>query len=288
LIGTLSIPLNAPFDHLVQRPDEGRLTVALPGGLEIVVIGPDRARLMKLYAWSKQSDRSFGGEPTASPVESFPEERYSQVKISQEVDSLPLLTTIDTDGRCEPSENARELAKVQATDASVENMASTVLLFRFRNQTFLHTGDSRADLIMEGLKSSGLIGRDGRAHVSLLHLPHLGSNHNLTSAFLEQVTADAYLFSGDGFFGSPKVETIAALVAARPCAKFTMHFVNRDGSQTGAAGEGATAAERRKSHGEKLDAFFAAEAQYKPRYRRVFRATDQGSVIIDLLDRVTY
>lgn len=288
LIGKLGIPMNSPFDYLVLRPDKGRLTFALPGDLEIVVIGPDRARLMNLYTVSKRNDdRLVGREPTPPPIESFPEERFSRMKISEGGDSLLLPSMIDTDDRCKPSENARELANVKTTDKSVVNLASTVLLFRYRSQTFLYTGDSRADLIMEGLKSSGLIGRDGRGHVSLLHLPHLGSNRNLTSAFLEQVTADAYLFSGDGTHGNPEVETIAALVAARPCAKFTMNFVNRDGARTRAASEGGVAAEGTKSHGEKLDAFFAEEGRYNPKYRRVFRATEHGSVIIDLLDRVT-
>ena len=42
------------------------------------------------------------------------------------------------------------------------------------------------------------------------------------------------------------------------------------------------------THAEKLDVFFATEQQYNPNYLRVFRETDRSSVVIDLLDRMTY
>src|SRR5262249_40531434 len=149
------------------------------------------------------------------------------------------------------------------------------------------TGDSRADLILRGLVSSGLMEPEGRVHVDLLLLPHQGSRRNLTPEFLQRVTADRYLFSGDGTHSNPDIATIAALIAARPCADYTMYFVNRDSDikrYAAARGDG----ERTSSHGESIDAFFAAEEQYNPQYRRVFRATEDGSAIIDLLDRVTY
>lgn len=45
-IEKLGIPRNAPFDHLVARPDRGQLTIDdLPGGLEIVVLGPQLEHL---------------------------------------------------------------------------------------------------------------------------------------------------------------------------------------------------------------------------------------------------
>jgi hypothetical protein len=124
----------------------------------------------------------------------------------------------------------------------------------------------------------------------LLLLRHQGSNRNLTSEFLQRVTADSYLFSGDGTRFNPEIATIAALIAARPCADYTMNFVNRGSDiKRDLAARGDTEdAECARSYGESIDAFFAAEKQYNPRYRRIFRATDDASVIIDLLDRVTY
>ena len=159
-----------------------------------------------------------------------------------------------------------------------------------RGKTFLHTGDLRADLITNGLRSSGLMDGDASAHVDLLLLPHLGSRNNLTPEFLERVTADEYLFTSDGSLYGFSIETVAALIAARPCAEYTMYFVNRDSpaqERPQAAVPDETTG-KAAGLGESLDTFFAAEEQYSPRYRRLFRATDQGSVIIDLLDRLTY
>ena len=132
-------------------------------------------------------------ELLASLIKTFPEERFSRLKISEGGKLLPPPPPTERDGRSVPSENAASRAEVSATDKSIPNLASTVLLFRYREMTFLHTGDSRADLILQALVSSGLMKRNGRVHVNLLHLPHQGSNRNLTPEFLKRVTADQYL-----------------------------------------------------------------------------------------------
>jgi hypothetical protein len=211
LMEKLGVPRNTPFDHLVARPDRGQITHTLPDDLEIVVLGPELARLRNLYDTTRRQEEEYDArsEPLAPVIESFPEEkRFSRMKISEKAELLPQSPANQKDDRCAPSENARKKARVTASDRSVPNLASTVLLLRYRDKTFLHTGDSRADLIMEALVSSGQMARDGRAHVNLLLLPHLGSNRNLTPEFLERVTADEYLCSGDGTHGNPEVETI--------------------------------------------------------------------------------
>jgi beta-lactamase superfamily II metal-dependent hydrolase len=297
LMATSGVPINEPFDHLVMRPERGQLTHALPGGLEVVVLGPTRDHLRALYEMTRRDERRYASGPERTPSavrgEAFPDERFSRMKISESGDLLPQMPPVETDEGCVPSRNAKKHADVALVDKSTANLASTILLFRYRNKTFLHTGDSRADFIMEALVAARQMEHDGRAHVSLLHLPHLGSSRNLSREFLERVTADEYLFSGDGTHGNPEIKTIASLIAARPCQEFVMNFVNRDGRAIDHAGAllrpGRTADDKRiATHGDKLDAFFAAEEEYSPRYRRLFRATDHGSVIIDLLDRVTY
>ncbi len=288
LLEDLRVPLNAPFDHLVMRPERGRLVHKLPDGLEIVVLGPERSRLAELFADSRKNDRRHGSprDMLVREITSFPDERLSRLEVSDGGDCLPQTPATMQDGRCAPSKNARSRAQVANLDTSVANLASTVLLFRYRGKTFLHTGDSRADLIMDGLSASGLIGSDGSAHVDLLLMPHLGSNRNLSPEFLERVTADEYLFTADGSRFGFSVETVAALIAARPCAEYTMHLVSRDSPVRGhwqAAAQG-----KETDRAGSLDSFFAAEEEYSPRYRRNFQSSDQGSVVIDLLDRLTY
>jgi len=289
LIAKARIPLNAPFDHLVQRAPDRLVRHCLPGGLEIVVLGPEQKYLRALYDLSRKGDAGRR-KTSAPPISSFPVEGFSRVVEPETTIALRSTPVVTPDTCCTPSQNAKEHARLDAKfrDQSIPNLASTVLLFTYGGKTFLHTGDSRADLILDGLHASGLKKPGASAHVDLLLLPHLGSARNVTSEFLESVTADSYLFSGDGTFQNPSIEAIAALITARPCADYTMYFVNRDSrvaapvrGRKGRRGAGRT-------HSENLDIFFAAEEQYNPRYRRVFRATDQGSVVIDLLDRLTY
>ncbi len=293
----IGISPNRPFDHIVIRPERGRAVHRLSddqgNDLEVVVLGPERAHLRRLFEATRVEERKrIGREPLAPVIESFPDERFSRLTdLLADSDPLPEPVAAAKDDRCRPSKNARAQAKVAATDKSLPNLASTILLFRYRKKTFLHTGDSRADLITDALVSSGLMARAGRAHVDVLHIPHLGSKHNLTPAFLKRVTAGEYLFTGDGTHGNPAIETIAALVAARPCERFTMNFANRDSNvrvRHPVQGDPAAGVEKSVSHGNKLNAFFAAENRFNPSYRRFFRSPDEGSVIIDLLDRVTY
>lgn len=270
LIDELRVPLNEPFDHLVMRPDEGRAAVTLPGGLEIVVLGPQREKVHDLYEYSRKEAKRKNGV-----IEEWQDETFSKIAIVR--DSAPLAppaTQRPSVGDCRPSENARARAGGHYIDRSVANLASTIVLLRYRGKTFLHTGDARGDQIFEGLQAARLLDADGRAHVDMMSIPHSGSDRNITVDFFERVRADGYLFSGDGRHGNPEITTVAALITARGCDAYRMYFVNRDGAED--------------AHGKKLDAFFKDEAQFNPNYRRVFRSEERGSVMIDLLEPVRY
>jgi hypothetical protein len=266
LIDELQVPLNEPFDHLLMRPERGRAAVTLAGGLEVVVVGPARGRVHDLYELSQREALRSGGA-----IEGWREEAFTRVAVGTEAAALSRPRRPAAPG-CRPSENARRAAGGAYLDESVANLASTVLLFRYRGLTFLHTGDARGDLILEGLEAAGLLDGDGPAHVDLMSIPHAGSDRNVTVEFFERVQADRYLFSGDGRHGNPEIATVAALVTARGCDRYQMYFVNRDGPDD--------------AHGARLDAFFHEELAYEPSYRRIFRSPERGSVVIDLLDPV--
>lgn len=89
----------------------------------------------------------------------------------------------------------------------------------------LLTADARGDQILEGLNEAGLLDESGRFHVDLLKLPHQGSDRNVSPDFFETVTADHYLFFGDGRHGDPPVETFKMIFQARRDDAFTLHLV---------------------------------------------------------------
>lgn len=130
----------------------------------------------------------------------------------------------------------KERAKAKATraesalaafvDKSIPNLSSLVVLARSSQRTMLLTGDARGDKILKGLQVTGLMGpsADATFHVDILKVPHHGSANNMEAAFFRRVTADHYVFSGNGEHGNPDRETLEMLFEARGNDAFELHF----------------------------------------------------------------
>ena len=117
-----------------------------------------------------------------------------------------------------------EEALAAYVDKSVANLSSLVLLVESGGKSILLTGDARGDKILKGLESIGTIEEDGKLHVDVLKVPHHGSANNLTRNFFERITADHYVFSGNGEHGNPEREALKMLLGARPTASFAIHL----------------------------------------------------------------
>ncbi|HKY05430.1 MAG TPA: hypothetical protein VJQ56_11095 [Blastocatellia bacterium] len=109
-------------------------------------------------------------------------------------------------------------------DPSVPNLSSIVVLAEADKKRMLLTGDARGDKILEGLELVGLLKKNGKMRVDLLKVPHHGSSNNLALDFFKRVTADHYVFSGDGEHGNPERESLEMLLAARGNARYTIHL----------------------------------------------------------------
>ncbi|MCT7658306.1 ComEC/Rec2 family competence protein [Mycobacterium deserti] len=107
-------------------------------------------------------------------------------------------------------------------DPSVTNLSSLVLVAELGGKTILFTGDARGDKILEGMQ---LVGLGDRLHVDVLKGLHHGSDNNVTQEFFERVTADHYVFSGNGKHGNPERETLDLLRTARwPDENYKIYF----------------------------------------------------------------
>jgi len=155
-------------------------------------------------------------------------------------------------------------------DQAVFNLASIVVLAEQGGKTMLLTGDARGDDIIKGLEGAKLL-KNGTITVDLLKLPHHGSDRNVTKEFFETVRARHYVFSADGAFDNPEIETFKMIEAARPDDDFTIHLTNGTG---------------KKNLEQKLKNFLAAKKAKKRKYEFIVRAGD--SVMVDLLDKVDY
>jgi beta-lactamase superfamily II metal-dependent hydrolase len=156
---------------------------------------------------------------------------------------------------------ARQAAFV---DQSVFNLSSIIVLAKAGGRTMLLTGDARGDDILEGLKHAKLL-KDGTCHVDLLKIPHHGSDHNVSTEFFRQVTADHYVVSGNGEHGNPELATLKMLSEARGQDVFSLYLTNEE---------------------PRLTAFFQAEKAAGKKYKAVFRKDDALSVRVDLGDEL--
>jgi hypothetical protein len=110
-------------------------------------------------------------------------------------------------------------------DKSFTNLSSIVVLAEAEGKRMLLTGDARGDKVLGGLEMAGLLTASGDTmHVDVLKVPHHGSANNIETIFFRRVTADHYVFSGNGEHGNPERETIEMLFEARGSAPLTLYF----------------------------------------------------------------
>ena len=109
-------------------------------------------------------------------------------------------------------------------DRSVPNLSSLVVLAEAGGKTMLLTGDARGDKVLKGLEQVGRLQKGKTLHVDVLKVPHHGSARNVAAGFFERVTADHYVFSGNGEHGNPERATLEMLLDARGTKPFTIHF----------------------------------------------------------------
>jgi beta-lactamase superfamily II metal-dependent hydrolase len=126
----------------------------------------------------------------------------------------------------EKQEKKSEASLAAFTDKSVPNLSSLVVLAESGKKRILFTGDARGDKILDGLELVGLLKKDGKSkvQVDILKCPHHGSNRNIDPIFFRRITADHYVFSGNGQHGNPERETLEMLLAERGDEKYSVHL----------------------------------------------------------------
>ena len=117
-----------------------------------------------------------------------------------------------------------EDALADYVDKSVPNLSSIVVLAEVEGKKILLTGDARGDKVLEGLELVELVEPGGKLHVDILKVPHHGSSNNLDDDFFERITADHYVFSGNGEHGNPERESLEMLLAARGNEDYEIHL----------------------------------------------------------------
>lgn len=100
---------------------------------------------------------------------------------------------------------------------TVPNVASLMFMVEEDGKRLLLTGDAQQDFILAGLRRIGLLGEeegDG-FHLDVLKVQHHGSENNMDEDFARRVSADHYVFCGDGQHENPDVKVIDIVYNSR-------------------------------------------------------------------------
>jgi hypothetical protein len=102
-------------------------------------------------------------------------------------------------------------------NVTVPNVASLMYLVEEDGKRLLLTGDAQQDFIIAGLKRTGFLGEgdDDGVHLDVLKVQHHGSEHNMDINFARKVSADHYVFCGDGQYKNPDERVIDIVYNSR-------------------------------------------------------------------------
>ncbi len=100
-------------------------------------------------------------------------------------------------------------------DVSIPNLASIMFLAEADGKTILMTGDGHSDDIIKGLKKNKKLNNDGCLHVSVLKIQHHGAAANIDEDFCKKITADHYVFCGNGTHTNPEEKVLEVIVNSR-------------------------------------------------------------------------
>jgi hypothetical protein len=169
------------------------------GKLKISVLGPSEDDIEKLrVGWQKWLDANEKAlrELQAEMLED--EERLGT--LNPRIVANPMLDAALGEG----------LKKV-----TVANLASLMLLVEEDAFSVLLTGDGVSQEILDGLAHHGKLDANERIHVNVLKVQHHGALGNVEAKFVKSVTADHYVFCGNGAHHNPEKEVVEAFANAR-------------------------------------------------------------------------
>lgn len=94
------------------------------------------------------------------------------------------------------------------------NIASLMFMVEEDGKHLLLTGDSQQDIIIKGLELTGFL-EQGYVHLNALKTQHHASENNFDAKFCRKVSADNYVFCGDGSHGNPELSVIQMIYDSR-------------------------------------------------------------------------
>jgi beta-lactamase superfamily II metal-dependent hydrolase len=197
----LKIPLNPPDEKLMLvRADAKPIKL---GTMRIQILGPRSADLKRLRDDWNEWLRTHKEELSKLRQKA----KETEDKLGSEVERVmaPMIA------------QAKELGN--SSSVTPPNLASLMLLVEQGTgnsvRRLILTGDGLGAEVIHGLKDLKKLRSDGTLHVDVLKMMHHGSEHNMDADFPKLITADHYIFCGNGFSDNPEEVVVEAVLASR-------------------------------------------------------------------------
>lgn len=94
------------------------------------------------------------------------------------------------------------------------NVASLMFIVEENGKRLLLTGDGQQDIILDGLDRAGFM-PNGHVHLDVLKVQHHGSENNMDVKFARKVSADHYVFCGNGAHQNPDLDVLDIVFNSR-------------------------------------------------------------------------
>ncbi len=201
--GQLNIPLNPQFGGKLMLLKDNAPTIRM-GTIRLRLLGPFPEDLRKLRkewnAWLTANQSTVA----KIRAQAARDEQDLQSRVAGPLFG-PLLASARMLGEAEMA-----LAKQLGIRSKVTtpNLASLMFLAEDGGSAILLTGDGHADDILKGLDRLQAVDAQGGIHVKVLKVQHHGSENNIHQRFCDAVTADEYVFCGNGEHENPDLDVL--------------------------------------------------------------------------------
>ena len=208
----LRIPLNKQFGSKLIMSRSPAKREARIGKMNVFVIGPLPSEVTRVRdEWNTWLRKN--------------QDRIRKLKKEAEADARSIGNSAD---RIADLLAARVDELGNRDDVTAPNLASLMLLLEEGKTKVLLTGDGHWEDILKGLAHHKKFDAKGLLHVDVLKIQHHGSEHNHKADMAERVTADNYVFCGNGKHDNPDVRVVKLVCEShrkvRPQDKFTLWF----------------------------------------------------------------
>ena len=200
----LNIALNPQFNGKIVKCNQRSIKKNSHkiGDLTITIIGPFTSDLNDL----KEDWKAWEKKHRTELIEFYTNLNLTTLK--HPLGSLELSQLLINSGSIDLSLGNRG-------EVSIPNLASIMFLIEADNKSILLTGDGHADDILKGLKKNKKLNSSGSIHVDVLKIQHHGASANIHEKFCKEVTADHYVFCGNGTHTNPEAEVIDIIFNSR-------------------------------------------------------------------------